>query len=63
MYLGMVLILLGIAVLMGSLTPYAIVVVFTVLMDMIFIRVEEKMLEEKFGKVWLEYAQKVRRWV
>jgi protein-S-isoprenylcysteine O-methyltransferase Ste14 len=32
-------------------------------MDMIFIRVEEKMLEEKFGKVWLEYAQKVRRWV
>ena len=47
MYLGMVLILIGIAVLMGSLTPYAVIPVFAVLMEVVFIRVEERMLEEK----------------
>jgi protein-S-isoprenylcysteine O-methyltransferase Ste14 len=63
MYVGMVLILIGIAVLMGSLTPYAVIPVFVVLMDIIFIRVEERMLEEKFGGAWLAYKEKVRRWI
>lgn len=63
MYLGFVLILFGIAVLMGSLTPYVVVVVFAIFMDMIFIRFEEKKLEQTFGEAWLEYKKKVRRWV
>ncbi len=63
MYLGMVLILFGIAVLMGSLMPYAVIPVFAVLMDVVFIRVEEIMLEEKFGEAWLEYKENVRRWI
>jgi protein-S-isoprenylcysteine O-methyltransferase Ste14 len=32
-------------------------------MDIVFIRVEERMLEETFGEVWLEYKKKVRRWI
>jgi protein-S-isoprenylcysteine O-methyltransferase Ste14 len=63
MYLGFVLILIGIAVFMESLMPYAVIVVFAILMDMVFIRVEERMLEEKFGEAWLEYKEKVRRWI
>jgi len=63
MYLGFVLILIGIAVLMGSLTPYAVIVVFAMLMEVVFIRVEERMLEEKFGDTWLAYKAKVRRWI
>ena len=63
MYVGMVLILIGIAVLMGSLTPYAIIPVFAVLMEIVFIRVEERMLEEKFSEAWLVYKEKVRRWI
>jgi len=63
MYLGFVLILMGIAVFMGSLMPYAVIVVFAILMDIIFIRIEERMLEEKFGEAWLEYKEKVRRWI
>lgn len=63
MYLGFVLILVGIAVLMGSLTPYAVIVVFAVLMEVVFIRVEERMLERKFGEAWLAYKAKVRRWI
>jgi len=63
MYLGFVLILAGIAIFAGSLTPCAIVVLFAVLMDRVFIRIEEKMLEEKFGEKWLSYKAKVRRWI
>ena len=63
MYLGFVLMLIGIAVFMGSVTPYAVVIVFTVLMEVVFIRVEEKMVAEKFGEAWLEYKSRVRKWI
>ena len=63
MYLGYVLILVGVALIVGSLTPYAVIPVFAILMDRVFIRVEEQMMEKQFGQAWLEYAQKVRRWV
>jgi len=63
MYLGMVLILIGIAVLMRSLPPFAVIPIFALLMERVFIRVEEKMLEDKFGQPWLEYKGKVRRWI
>jgi protein-S-isoprenylcysteine O-methyltransferase Ste14 len=63
MYLGFVLILTGIAILLRSLTPWAIVVVFAVLMDRIFIQVEERMLEKRFGPAWQDYKSKTRRWL
>lgn len=63
MYLGMVLILLGIAMLLGTLTPLFVVVIFGILIEAVFIRTEERMLEEQFGPTWLAYKKKVRRWV
>jgi protein-S-isoprenylcysteine O-methyltransferase Ste14 len=63
MYLGYVLILVGVALIVRSLTPYAVILVFAILMDRGFIRVEEQMLEREFDQAWLDYAQKVRRWV
>jgi len=63
MYLGFVLILAGIAILMGSLRPYLVIVAFTVLMDKIFIRAEEVILEETFGEAWRKYKKRVRRWI
>lgn len=63
MYLGFVLILLGIAVLFGSFTPYIVVLVFTIFMDTVFIKHEEKKLEGTFGQAWLEYKKMVRRWI
>jgi protein-S-isoprenylcysteine O-methyltransferase Ste14 len=63
MYLGFVLILIGVAILLGSLTPWIIIPIFVVLMEVVFIQVEERMLEEKFGTVWLAYKKKVRRWI
>jgi protein-S-isoprenylcysteine O-methyltransferase Ste14 len=63
MYLGIVLILLGIALFLGSLTPYLVVFLFAIFLDIVFIRFEEKKLEETFGEAWLEYKKSVRRWI
>jgi protein-S-isoprenylcysteine O-methyltransferase Ste14 len=63
MYLGFVLVLIGIAVLLGSLTPWLIVSLFAVLMDRVFITVEERMLQARFGQAWSEYTAQVRRWI
>jgi len=63
MYLGFVLILIGIAVLMRSLTPYVVVLAFAILIDRMYITVEERMLAEKFGAEWEKYRQSTRRWL
>lgn len=63
MYLGGVLILLGVAILLGSLTPFAVVVAFLFLMDVVFIRLEEAMLEMRFGESYRIYKSRVRRWI
>ena len=63
MYLGMVLILLGVALLLGSASPLAVVVLLAVLLERIFITLEEKKLEQTFGYRFSGYRSKVRRWV
>jgi protein-S-isoprenylcysteine O-methyltransferase Ste14 len=63
MYMGFVFILIGIAILLRTLTPWLIIPFFVVLMDKIFIRVEEKMLEARFGTDWQSYRTKVKRWI
>ena len=49
MYLGFVVLLLGISILLRSLSPYIVVIVFALSMELMFIRIEERMLAEKFG--------------
>jgi len=63
MYLGMSLLLLGVALLLGTVTALIPAVIFPYVMDRLFIRVEEKMLAETFGREWEEYQSRVRRWV
>jgi protein-S-isoprenylcysteine O-methyltransferase Ste14 len=63
MYLGFVLILIGLAVLLGSLTPYLVIPIFAILMDRVFIQIEERMLAEQFGQTWLAYKARIRRWI
>jgi protein-S-isoprenylcysteine O-methyltransferase Ste14 len=40
-----------------------VVPIFAILMERVFIFVEEHMLEEMFGPAWLDYKQQVRRWI
>ena len=63
MYLGMVLILAGLSLLAGSLTPWAVVATFAVLLDVVFIRAEEAMMEQTFGDRYRDYRKRVRRWI
>jgi protein-S-isoprenylcysteine O-methyltransferase Ste14 len=63
MYLGFVFILLGIAIILGSVTPFTIVAAVAILMDQVFVRVEESMLEARFGQAWLQYKATVGRWI
>jgi len=63
MYLGFVGILLGMSMLLRSLSPYIVIVVFIILIDLVFIRVEEEILEVKFVEEWKAYRSKVRRWI
>ena len=62
-YLGFVVMLIGVAILLGSLIPFIVPIVFFILINKFNIAVEEKMLKKKFGKKYLDYQKKVRRWL
>ena len=63
MYLGMVVVLLGIAVLFGNISPFISIPIFVWLIQKNFIRLEEAMLEKTFGDEYREYKNVVRRWL
>lgn len=63
MYLSFTLVLLGIVVIMGSLAPFLIVFVFGLVMDRVFIRMEERNLAVAFGSAWADYKSRTRRWL
>ena len=63
LYLGMVLILLGESVLLGSLISFLFPVLLFILLDKIAIPAEEENLEKKFGRKYRDYKNKVRRWI
>jgi protein-S-isoprenylcysteine O-methyltransferase Ste14 len=63
MYLGYLLILVGIAILLGAVSPWLVVAGFTVLLQCVFICVEERLLEEEFGALWKGYCKHTRRWL
>jgi protein-S-isoprenylcysteine O-methyltransferase Ste14 len=63
MYLGMVLILLGVAVFLGSAAPFVIVPTFALFITYLFILPEEGHMERAFGASYVERKNKVRRWL
>jgi len=63
MYLGMVLMVSGVAVILGTYTPLFIAFIFAVLMELVFVRMEERMLAAQFGDVWDDYRKRVRKWI
>jgi protein-S-isoprenylcysteine O-methyltransferase Ste14 len=63
MYLGLTLMLIGVALFLGSISALVPALVFPYLMSRVFIREEEQMLAATFGTVWAEYRSAVRRWI
>ena len=62
-YLGMIIVLIGLWIVLGSLSPGLIIPVFAVLIQELFIKAEEQMLDAKFGEEYQEYKATVRRWL
>ena len=63
MYLGMTAILLGISMISNSLITLIAPVLFITIIQILFITAEEKLLESIFNKEYLDYKEKVRRWI
>ena len=63
MYLGMVLVLVGLALFLGSAVTLMFPVIFAVLMEAVFIPAEEENMERAFGKRYDEYRKNVRKWI
>jgi uncharacterized protein (TIGR03382 family) len=63
MYLGIVVLLLGVALLVGSWPMLIAPLGFLVLMSQVFIPFEEHKLRQVFGEAYDSYARRVRRWI
>ena len=63
MYTGMVLTLAGTALIMNGWSPWLVVVLFTAIIRGFFIRTEEKLMEQTFGEAYVDYRNRVRRWI
>jgi protein-S-isoprenylcysteine O-methyltransferase Ste14 len=63
MYLGMMLVLGGLALLLGTLAPLLVLPAFFALIHLRFVRLEEAFLELHFGDAYRAYKERVRRWL
>ena len=63
MYLGIVVMLLGIALLVGSWPMLIAPLGFFVFMSQVFIPFEEQRLRQVFGESYDSYTRRVRRWI
>ena len=63
MYLGMILMLVGSAFLLGSAGALLPLVIFILVIRNHFVLAEECFLEAVFGQRYLDYKSKVRRWL
>jgi protein-S-isoprenylcysteine O-methyltransferase Ste14 len=63
MYLGMTVVLLGIAFFFGSAVMLLAPIVFFVVIDRMVIPAEETNLQQLFGQQYLDYKSRARRWL
>jgi protein-S-isoprenylcysteine O-methyltransferase Ste14 len=62
-YLGLAIAAFGAALWAASLTPWAIAIVFCIILDRWYVRFEENMMLQTFGDDYMAYQAKVRRWI
>lgn len=63
MYLGFLVVLIGVWALLGSATPLIPLIGFSLLTNYWYIALEERAMERKFGDEYLSYKRRVRRWL
>ena len=63
MYLGMVIFLLGLSVLIGNVVGFITPIFLFTILNFMFIPYEEERMEKEQGKEYLNYKNKVGRWL
>jgi protein-S-isoprenylcysteine O-methyltransferase Ste14 len=63
MYLGLLLLLVGWALWLGTVSPWLVPPLFVIVITVAQIVPEERALEEIFGATYLAYRHSVRRWI
>jgi protein-S-isoprenylcysteine O-methyltransferase Ste14 len=63
MYLGMILMLLGLALYVGTLPFYLSAIGYFAILNFFFCPYEENKLANAFGKEYIRYRDRVRRWI
>lgn len=63
MYLSITLALFGIALYIGNILAFIAPIIFFAAMNYVFIPFEENLMEDIFGRKYLDYKKKVRRWI
>ena len=63
MYLGGIVLFFGLAILLGSLVSFVFPTIFFLLSHFLLIPSEEAQLETRFGKEYLDYMKRVRKWI
>ncbi|OGT74912.1 MAG: hypothetical protein A2W76_00530 [Gammaproteobacteria bacterium RIFCSPLOWO2_12_47_11] len=63
MYLGMMIMLVGVWIALGSLSPVLVIPVFFLIIQEGFIKYEEAFLEERLGDEYQDYKNRVNRWI
>ena len=63
MYLGLIVILTGTSILLGTISPLIVIPIVFFILHTQFVLQEEKWMEEWFGEPYLEYKSKTPRWL
>ena len=63
MYLSLNIMLIGVAILLGTFSPLIVIPLFFFFVHTQFVLREEKLMEEWFGEPYLEYKRKTPRWL
>ena len=63
MYLGLVLLLIGWAICLGSASPWLVPPLFVIVLTVVQIIPEEQALSRRFGEQYLSYRRSVARWI
>lgn len=63
MYTGMILALAGTALLLNNPLCWLVLIPFVLIIQLGFVRHEEKLMTQTFGQAYLDYKETVRRWI
>ncbi len=63
MYLGLMTIIIGVSILLGTFSPLFLIPILFLILHTQFVLREEKLMEKWFGKPYLDYKNKTPRWL